>query len=90
MSTLSENAKQELFRALEGKQSVAFVVNGKLVSVEIDENEKDLNELPHYDLAKEIEEDSELKDSLTRYLNSPNMKRYSGTELKEKRRERRS
>jgi hypothetical protein len=40
-------------------------------------------------LSEEIEEYPELKASLSRYLDNPNMKRYSGSELKSKRNEKR-
>ncbi|MDC3416683.1 hypothetical protein [Aquibacillus salsiterrae] len=88
MNTLSEDAKQELFNALNGKQSGVFVVDGKLVSIEVENNDSH-NDLPQEDLSQEIEGYPELKESLTRYLDNPGMKRYTGSELKAKRNEKR-
>lgn len=89
MNSLSEHAKQELLNALEGKESGVFMINGKLVSIEIENNDQSLaNELED-NLAQEIEEYPELKESLTRYLNNPEMKRYSASELKKRRHEKR-
>ncbi|OLO42399.1 hypothetical protein BTR23_04045 [Alkalihalophilus pseudofirmus] len=90
MNMLSEHAKQELFNALKGRQSGAFVIDGKLVSIEIEnDNTVSPNDLVNEDIAQEIEEYPELKESLSRYLNNPGMKRYSGSELKAKRNEKR-
>ncbi|SOC38570.1 hypothetical protein [Ureibacillus acetophenoni] len=86
MNPLCEHAKQELFNALNGKQSGVFVVDGKLVSIEIENNDvNSQNDSAEEDLSLEIEEYTELKESLSRYLNNPSMKRYSATELKDKR-----
>ncbi|MFM1655667.1 hypothetical protein ACI7RC_26740 [Brevibacillus sp. B_LB10_24] len=85
MGTLSDQAKAELFQALEGKQSGLFTINGKLVSVEVENFEIQLENDQELDIAQEIENDPELKASLTRYMNNPDMKRYSASELKEKR-----
>lgn len=35
MNSLSEYAKKELFDALQGKESGAVVINGKLFSIEV-------------------------------------------------------
>ncbi|WP_127585454.1 hypothetical protein [Paenibacillus koleovorans] len=85
MNPLSDQTKEELLLALEGKRSSLFVIDGKLVSVEI-ENFESVNEnVPESDPAQEIEEYPELKASLQRYLDNPDMKGYSASELKEKR-----
>jgi len=90
MNSLSEHAKKELFNALNGKQSGAFVIDGKLISIEVENNDLgSQNNSVSEDLSQEIEEYPELKESLTRYLDNPDMKRFSGNELKAKRYERR-
>lgn len=89
MNSLSEQAKQELFSALNGRESGVFVMNGKLVSVEVEGDSESIEDAMESDLAKEIEEYPELKASLTRYIDNPDMKRYSGRELKSKRNEKR-
>ncbi|MDM5332945.1 hypothetical protein QUF56_06865 [Ureibacillus composti] len=90
MNSLSEHAKKELFNALNGKQSGVFVVDGKLISIEVENNDLgSQNNSVSEDLSQEIEEYPELKESLTRYLDNPDMKRFSGNELKAKRYERR-
>lgn len=90
MSMLSEQAKQELFNALNGKQSGVFVVNGKLVSIEVENNDlSSQNDSTLEDLSQEIEEYPELQESLSRHLDNPSMKRYTGSELKAKRNEKR-
>jgi hypothetical protein len=89
MNPLSEQAKEELLHALEGKQSGLFVVDGKLVSIEVENFDSFLGDEGKLDLAQEIEDYPELKASLQNYLDNPDMKGYSASELKEKRRERR-
>lgn len=90
MNMLSEHAKQELFNALNGKQSGVFVVDGKLVSIEVENNDlSSHNDSVLEDLSQEIEDYPELKESLSRYLDNPGMKRYTGSELKAKRHEKR-
>jgi hypothetical protein len=89
MNSMSEQAKQELFSALNGKESGVFVLNGKLVSVEIEGDSERIDHALDSDLAQEIEEYPELKASLARYLDNPDMKRYSGKELKSRRNEKR-
>ncbi|WP_407267882.1 hypothetical protein [Radiobacillus sp. PE A8.2] len=86
MNTLSEDTKQELINALNGKQSGFFVVDGKLVSVEVENNDSD-NDLSQEDLSREMEVYPELRESLSRYLDNPGMKRYTGNELIAKRNE---
>lgn len=75
--------------ALNGKQSGVFVVNGKLISIEVENNDLPLQNQPLENLSQEIEEYPELKESLSRYLDNPDMKRYSGRELKARRYEKR-
>ncbi|HUC91245.1 MAG TPA: hypothetical protein VMS09_04345 [Paenibacillus sp.] len=89
MNPLSDQTKEEILQALEGKKLGLFVVKGKLVSVGVENfisNEEDDSEL---DLAQEIEMYPELEASLQRYLDNPDMKGYTASELKEKRRARR-
>lgn len=88
MKTLSEEDKQELYKALNGKQSGVFVVDGKLVSIEV-ENNLSHNDLLQEDLSQEIEVYPELKESLSRYLDNPDMTRYTGSDLKAKHHEKR-
>lgn len=89
MGLLSDQTKEELLSALKGKQSGLFVINGKLVSVEVENFETNEEDIQDIDLAEEIEEYPELKASLQRYLAHPGMKRYTAGELKEKRSEKR-
>ncbi|MBR3120412.1 hypothetical protein [Oceanobacillus profundus] len=88
MNRLSQHTKRELINALNGESSVAFVLDGKLISVEMDETSSQ-NDLAIDDLSREIEEYPELKESLSRYLTNPEMKRYTSRELKAKRYEKR-
>ncbi|WP_373233406.1 hypothetical protein [Cohnella sp.] len=90
MNPLSDQTKEELLLALEGKRSSLFVCNGKLVSVEVESFESFNEDDSETDLAQEIEEYPELKASLQRYLDNPDMKGYTASELKEKRRGRRT
>ncbi|MBM4764713.1 hypothetical protein [Bacillus sp. B15-48] len=86
MNRLSEHAKQEIFNALNDKQSGVFVVDGKLISIEIENHDsRSHNESVYKDLSQEIEEYPELKESLSRYLNNPSMKRFTASELKARR-----
>ncbi|MCZ8516100.1 hypothetical protein O9H85_27600 [Paenibacillus filicis] len=89
MNPLSDQAKEELLHALEGKQSGLFVIEGKLVSVEVENFDPDAEDDSDLDLAQEIEDYPELKASLQRYLDHPDMKGYTASELKEKRSARR-
>lgn len=89
MNSLSEHAKKELIDALQGRESGVFVINGKLFSIEVENDNEEIIEDLSDNLAKEIEEYPELKASLSRYLDNPDMKRYSGSELKSKRNEKR-
>ncbi len=85
MISLSDHAKKELYNTLQGKESGIFVINRKLFSVEVEKENLELNSNLNSDLSKEIDEYPELKASLSRYLDNPDMKRYSGSELKSKR-----
>lgn len=89
MNSLSEDAKQELYNALKGRKSGVFVINGELISIEVENNETVPASGLETNLAQEIDEYPKLKASLSRYLNTPDMKRYSGSELKSKRNEHR-
>ncbi|MFD2760779.1 hypothetical protein [Lentibacillus juripiscarius] len=87
MRPLSKNAKEELANAMNNQNSAMFVVDGKLISLEAhDSPSKD--EDPD-NLAQEIEEYPELKKSLQRFLDNPDMRRYTAEELKESRHDRR-
>ncbi|AXF56272.1 hypothetical protein [Salicibibacter kimchii] len=83
MSALSKNVKEELLNALDDKNSAMFVDDGKLFSLEVHDTPS-LEENPN-NLEEEIEEYPELKESLQRYLDNPDMKRYTAKELKESR-----
>jgi hypothetical protein len=85
MKSLSDHAKKELYNALEGRESGVFFINGKLFSIEVENEDMELRSNLNEDLTKEINEYPELKESLTRYLDNSDMKRYSGSELKSKR-----
>lgn len=85
MHSLSEHAKQELFNALKGRKTGVFVINGKLVSIEVENNDPASISGLEKDSSQKIDEYPELKASLSRYLNNPDMPRYSGSELKSKR-----
>jgi hypothetical protein len=89
VNSLSEHAKKELVDALQGKESGVFVINGKLFSIEVENDNEEIIEDLSGNLAKEIEEYPELKASLSRCKDNPDMKRYSGSELKFKRNEKR-
>lgn len=89
MNSLSELAKKEIMDALQGRESGVFIINGKLFSIEVESDNEEIMEDAGDNLAKEIEEYPELKASLSRYQDNPEMKRYSGSELKSKRNEKR-
>jgi hypothetical protein len=89
VNSLSEHAKKELVDALQGRESGVFLINGKLFSIEVENDNDEIRENFSDNLFKEIEEYPELKASLSRYLDNPDMKRYSGSELKSKRNEKR-
>lgn len=81
MGTLNNNLKKELVNALDDKNETMFVVDGKLFSLEV--HEVTSMEESFDNLAQEIEAYPELKKSLQRYLNKPDMKRYTAKELQE-------
>lgn len=87
MRSLSKNVKEELVNAMNDENSAMFVVDGKLISLEAHDMPS-INEEPD-NLAQEIEEYPELKKSLQRFLDNPDMKRYTAEELKESRHDRR-
>lgn len=60
-----------------------------LNSIEIENNDLSLQDDLGKDISQEIEEYPELKESLTRYLDNSDMKRYTGSELRQKRYEKR-
>lgn len=87
MCALSKNVIKELSNSLDDKNSAMFVVDGKLFSLEVHETTSSID---HSDkLAEKIEAYPELKESLQRFMNNPDMKRYSAKELKEFRYDRR-
>ncbi|RYG72254.1 hypothetical protein EU245_11235 [Lentibacillus lipolyticus] len=87
MRPLSKNAKEELANAMNDQNSAMFVVDGKLISLEAHDTPS-LDEDPD-NLAQEIEEYPELKKSLQRFFDNPDMRRYTAEELKESRHDRR-
>lgn len=88
MRPLSKNVKEELANAMNDDQNSAmFVADGKLISLEVHDT-RSMVEVPD-DLAQEIQEYPELKNSLQRFLDNPDMKRYTAEELKELRHDRR-
>ncbi len=87
MGALNNNVKKELANALSDKNEGMFVVDGKLISLEVHDTDS-VNEKFEY-LALEIEAYRELKESLQRYLDNPDMERYTAKELKELRDEQR-
>jgi hypothetical protein len=86
MNQLSNQTKEEILHALEGKKSGLFIIDGKAISVELENFDAYAAEDEHVDLAQEIEEYPELKvkASLQRYMDNPNMKRYTASELLER------
>jgi hypothetical protein len=87
MRPLSKNVKEELMNAMNDQNSAMFVVDGKLISLEAHDTHS-MNEVPD-NLAQEIEAYPELKKSLQRFIDNPNMRRYTAEELKESRHDRR-
>ncbi len=81
MSALNNSVKKELANALDDKKETMFVIDGKLISLEVHETDS-VNE--RFDnLSLEIEAYPELKESLQRYFDNPDMERYTARELKE-------
>jgi len=87
MRSLSKNVKEELVNAMNDQNSAMFVVDGKLISLEAHDTSS-MDEEPD-NLAQEIEEYPELTKSLQRFLDNPDMRRYTADELKESRHDRR-
>lgn len=87
MGGLSKNAKKELANVLNDTNEVVFVSNGQLYSLEVHETDS-VYEISD-DLAEEIQSYPELKESLQRFVDQPDMKRYTAKELKELRYEQR-
>lgn len=88
MGAISKNVKEELAGALgDDQDSVMFVVNGKLISLEVHDTDSMDNSMDN--LAREIEEYPKLKESLQRFLDNPDMPRYTAEELKELRHDQR-
>ena len=65
-----------MLNALDDKNSAMFVDDGKLFYLEVHDTSS---------LEEKIEEYPELKESLQRYLDNPDMKRYTAKKLKESR-----
>ena len=87
MGALSKNMKEELANALNDKNAAMFVVEGKLFSLEV--HETPLLDEEYGNLVQQIEAYPELKESLQRYYDNPDMQRFTAKELKELRHERR-
>jgi len=81
MGALNKNVKKELANALDNKDETMFVVEGKLFSLEVHDTASVNTESGN--LARKIEAYPELKESLQRYLDDPDMERYTAKELKE-------
>ena len=81
MGALSDSVKKELANALDDKNAAMFVADGKLFSLEVHDTPS-TNEEPD-NLAQVIEAYPELKESLQRFLDNPDMERYTAKELKE-------
>ena len=87
MGALSKNVQKELANALENKDEAMFVANEKLFSLEVHDTDSVYEDLGN--LEEEIESYPELKESLQRYLDNPDMKRYTANKLKERRHDQR-
>lgn len=83
MGALSKKVQKELTNALEDKDEAMFVANGKLFSLEV--HDTDLADESLANLEEKIESYPELKESLQRYIDNPDMKRYTANELRERR-----
>jgi len=81
MGALNHNVKKEIANALDDKNETMFVVDGKLISLEVHDTASVNEEFDH--LAEEIEAYPELKESLQRFLDRPDMERYTAKERKE-------
>jgi len=87
MGALNNSVKKELANALDDKNERMFVVDGKLISLEVHDTDSVNKRFDN--LALEIEAYPELKESLQRYLDNPDMERYTAKELKGLRNEQR-
>ena len=87
MGALNNNVKKELANALSDKNEGMFVVDGKLISLEVHDTDSVNKKFDN--LALEIEAYPELKESLQRYLDNSDKERYTAKELKELRDEQR-
>lgn len=81
MGALSKNVKKELANVLDDKNEAMFVSDGKLFSLEVHPTASTSEESDN--LAQEIEDYPELKESLQRFFDNPDMERYTAKELKE-------
>ncbi len=81
MGSLNHHVKKELANALGDENETIFVVDGKLISLEVHDTASVIEEFDN--LAEEIEAYPELKESLQRFLDNPDMERYTAKELKE-------
>jgi len=81
LGALNKNVKRELANALDDKDESMFAVDGKFFSLEVHDTSSMNEEFNH--LAEEIEAYPELKESLQRFIDYPDMERYTAKELKE-------
>jgi len=81
VDALNHNMKKELVNALDDQDETMFVVDGKLISLEVHDPASVNEEFDN--LAQEIESYPELKESLQRFLDNPDTERYTAKELKE-------
>jgi len=80
MGALNNNVKKELVNALDDQDETMFVVDGKLISLEVHDPTSVNEEFDN--LAQEIEAYPELKESLQRFHDNQDMDRYTAKELK--------
>jgi hypothetical protein len=83
VSRISDQTKEELLQVLNGNSTHTFVLDGKLFSIQVENfgTTEELTINQNIDIEQEIEEYPELKASLKRYLDDPNMKKYTANEL---------
>jgi len=81
MDALNYHVKREIANALDDTGETMFVVDGKLISLEV--HDTALKDVQYDNLTEEIEAYPELKKSLQRFLDKPDMERYTAKELKE-------
>ncbi|MFC7395530.1 hypothetical protein [Scopulibacillus cellulosilyticus] len=87
MAALSDHVKEELKHALKDENAAMFQIDGEIISIEKEDLDSDFEDVS--DLSTKIKNYPELKESLNRYLNHPEMRRYTAKELKGKRNARR-